>query len=316
MQPVISIVIPTKNGEHTIKKCLTGLAQQTYKKVEVIVVDSGSSDKTITIASKFSFVRIYQIEPSEFNHGLTRNFGISKAAGEYVVMTVQDAYPTDEHWLERMLYHFKDLEVIGVCGQQVVPHDLNKNPHDWFRPFTKPIPRVVHFTDLSDIDSFSPQELRDACGWDNVNAMYKKSALKEFPFSEVSFGEDMAWAKSVVLSGKKIIYDYNCRVYHYHHGTYDYAYKRTLTVLYFIYKNFGYVRQVRYTAIDYLKIIYRNFRYKVSPRWIYFNWNRMRASAQAYRDLVRILKISESELDKYHSEQCGLPPQGKQNVKV
>jgi rhamnosyltransferase len=316
MQPLVSIVIPTKNGARTIKRCLTGIAQQTHSNFEVVIVDSSSDDETVELAIQFDFVKVVSINAASFNHGLTRNLGVAHTAGDFVLMTVQDAWPADNNLLERMLAHFNDPEVVGVCGQQVVPHEADKNPHEWFRPFTKPKPRIVHFTDLSEIESLSPQELRDACGWDNVNALYRKSALISYPFPKVSFGEDMAWSKRAVYSGKKIVYDYNARVFHYHHSTYDYTYKRTLTVLYFIYKNFGFVKKVDFNMTDYIKVIFRNLRYKVSPKWIWFNWSRMKASSQAYKDILTLLKRGDNVLDKYHYEKCEIPPQGKQNIKA
>jgi rhamnosyltransferase len=313
--PFISIVIPTKNGAQTIDKCLASIANQTYKNFEVILVDSGSTDNTLTIASSYDFVRILEISPSEFNHGLTRNYAVKNALGELVVMTVQDAYPVDELWLSKLMSHFQDLNVVGVCGQQVVPHDLDKNPHEWFRPQSEPNIRVVHFPDKLKVEVLSPKEFREACSWDNVNAMYRKSILLDFPFPEVSFGEDMAWARSVITAGQKLVYDSNCRVYHYHHSTYNYTYKRAFTVLYFTYKNFKFLRAFDYSISDYLKIIYRNFRFNADLYWIVFNWNKMRATSKAAKDFKKYLAISENALDKYHAKICGVPPQGFQNIK-
>lgn len=315
MKPLISVVIPTKNGEDTIEKCLAGIANQSYKNVEVVVIDSGSTDETVNIVSKFDFVKVLQINPSEFNHGLTRNLGVSEAKGELILMTVQDAYSSDNLWIDKMAKHFDDPEVIGVCGQQIVPHDKDKNPHEWFRPYSKPKPRYVQLSKEELMKELPAKELQKLCGWDNVNAMYRKSVLLRYPFKRVSFGEDMAWAKEVVLAGKKIVYDPSAKVYHYHHATSDYTYKRSLTVLYYIYKNFGYVRpRKNSSAIDYLKVVYRNFKYNAGWRWIPFNWNKMNAANKAYKDLSEQLSKGDDELDSFHEHNCGLPPQGKQNV--
>ncbi|WP_347159305.1 glycosyltransferase family 2 protein [Pontibacter chitinilyticus] len=313
---LVSVVIPTKNGASTIFKCLNAISEQTLKKLEVILIDSGSTDNTLAIAAQFNFVRIIEILPHTFNHGLTRNLGASEAKGKFVLLTVQDAYASSNDWIEKMLNHFlHDKEVVGVCGQQIVPHDPDKNPHEWFRSFSEPIPKVVEVKDRQKLAAMLPVELHSLCGWDNVNAMYRKSILLEYPFEEVSFGEDMRWIKRVVLDGKKVVYDYSCRVYHYHHGTYNYIYKRTLTVLYHTYKNFGYLRKLRYPTAEYLKVIYRNFKYRVSPLWITFNWRRMNAATKAYRDAARYLRMGEDALDKFHDEECGRPPQGQQNIK-
>src|SRR2546426_188421 len=139
--PVISVVIPVKNGAATLPPCIAGiLAQSVRERLEIIIIDSGSTDGSLELANTFP-VRIHRIEPAEFNHGETRNLGVKLAKGEFIAMTVQDARPTDERWLERMLMHFEDPLVAGVCGQQVVPHDLDKNPLQWFRPYCEPVPR-------------------------------------------------------------------------------------------------------------------------------------------------------------------------------
>lgn len=313
--PLVSIIIPTKNGAPTLRKCLNAIAAQTYKKVEVIVIDSGSEDETIAIASDFSFVNIVEIPSYSFNHGTTRNLGVKEAKGEYLLYTVQDAFAVSNDWIETMLEHFlQDREIVGVCGQQIVPHDQDKNPHEWFRPYSLPIPRVVHFPDPKELKALSPKEFYQACGWDNVNAMYRKCILLKVPFQERSFGEDMAWAKEVVVNGNKIVYDFRCRVNHYHHSTYDYTYRRTLTVLYNIYFNFGFVREINYSPIHYLKIIYRNFKYKAEPGWIYFNWMKMFAAKKAYNDMLNALEKGETALQQLHLKNCGMPPQGKQNL--
>lgn len=316
VRPLVSVVIPTKNGESTLQRCLKSIENQTIKEIEVIAIDSGSTDNTTSIAKKFPFVRLLAIPPGSFNHGSTRNLGVQESKGKYVLMTVQDAYAYSEDWIEIMLRHFEqDREVAGVCGQQVVPHEEDKNPHEWFRPYSKPFPRVVHFPDVKEVKALPLPELHQFCGWDNVNAMYKKEILQQFPFHKLSFGEDMAWAKEVVLAGKKVVYDYRSRVYHYHHSTFDYTYRRTLTVLYNIYKNFGYLREVKFDVYAYLKVLYRNYRYKADFRWVIFNWRKMMAAYKAYKDVMKALEDSEDSLDAFHQKKCGIPPQGIQNIK-
>ena len=141
-------------------------------------------------------MQIIQILSEEFNHGLTRNLGFKDAVEDYLYYTVQDAEAKDERLIENLLAGFLDEEVAGVCGKQVVPHDLTKNPYDWYFPISKPnIERIQ----LKDNENLAPREFRQFCGWDNVCAMYKVETLKKFPFEKLVFGEDMSWAKNVLL---------------------------------------------------------------------------------------------------------------------
>ena len=268
----ISIIIPIKNGEATLDGCVQGIVQQSlFEHCEIIAIDSGSTDGTLNLLKKYP-VRVVQIAAESFNHGATRNLGVQQAAGEFVVMTVQDAVPSSKDWLEIMLKHFSDPEVAGVCGQQIVPHHKNKNPHEWFRPQSEPAIRAVQFKAKNDFDKLSPKEKRDCCGWDDVNAMYRKSILIEQPFQPVMFGEDMFWAKEALEKGYKLVYDTSSKVDHYHFQFPEYTYKRTLIAHLFMYECFQYIRSDPYTSKDYLLIVYRNFQWNCHPKWIVHNF--------------------------------------------
>lgn len=305
----ISVVIPVKNGITTLSNCIESIREQTvYDKTEIILIDSGSSDGTLGMIAAYPEVKLYQITPESFNHGATRNYGVSLARGEFVVMTVQDAAATDEFWLERMLKHFEDPTVAGVCGQQVVPHQKGINPHQWFRPRSKPSVKFVQFNDANDFNDLSPLEKRKSCSWDDVNAMYRKSILEKIPFESVMFGEDMIWAQNALLAGHKIIYDSGSRVTHYHHHSPKFTYKRTLIVWLFIYKSFGLKRELPFNFKEYFAVVYRNFKWKLHPKWIFYNWSILNSTKKAVRDFEKA--IDSGNLDGIEQELALKIPQG------
>ncbi len=78
--------------------------------MEVIVIDSGSTDGTLDLLKNYDIARPSP-ESKEFNHGETRNLGMQLSKGRFVVMTVQDATPADEFWLELMHAHFDDPDI-------------------------------------------------------------------------------------------------------------------------------------------------------------------------------------------------------------
>ena len=241
LPPLISVVIPVKNGADTLAACIEGILAQTLSdRLEIIVIDSGSTDGSVEMASRYP-VQVRQIAPTEFNHGETRNLGAQMARGEFVAMTVQDARPVDHRWLERMLKHFDDPAVAGVCGQQVVPHDLDKNPLQWFRPYTQPVPRKIQFAKPGEFEGLPPAKQAALCGWDDVTAMYRRSVLLKVPFQRVNFSEDGIWAKDALSHGHALVYDYSARVYHYHHETFRFRFRRTYTIKYHLQRHFNYV---------------------------------------------------------------------------
>lgn len=290
MQPKISIIIPVKNGISTIEACLSEIFKQTLiSDTEVIIIDSGSTDSTLEIVKKYPII-LHQIPPEEFGHGKTRNLGVSIAKGEFVVMTVQDARPSSDTWLETMLQHFEDSEVAGVCGQQVVPHEKNKNPVEWFRPVSKPGFNVKHFPSGT-FSELSNYEQWKNCRWDDVNAMYRKSVLEKIQFADVAFGEDMIWARDALKAGQKIVYDSRSQVCHYHHYTKKSAIAARLTQTYhFTYLTFNYLRPNPFTWHYILKNQYLCLRYKTKPYWWFYNFKLNWISRQTVKNFVKTQK--------------------------
>lgn len=235
---LLSVIIPVKNGDAWLRQTLPAIQQQVIPgKLEVIAIDSGSSDQSLQILSQYG-VQVHSIPPGSFNHGLTRNLGVQLAKGRFVVMTVQDARPASDHWLNDLLEGFTDEQVAGVCGAQTVPHDTDKNPVDWYRPQSKPVMQRYYFAP-GEFERLSPPEQLAFCRWDNVNAIYRKSILEKIPFREASFAEDALWARDALQAGYAIVYHPAARVEHYHHENFDFAYRRNFIVQYYFYKYFG-----------------------------------------------------------------------------
>lgn len=215
----ISIVIPTKDGERYIDSALKAIfSQKTNYKFEVIIIDSGSKDKTLAIIKMYP-VRLYQIKEETFNHGLTRNFGISKAQGKYVILMTQDAIPYDKYWMERLANNFKhDDSIAGVYSRQVSHKDSSVLTRiRVIRSFTSREQKMSRqIADIENYNKLLPQEKYDFCNFDNVSSCIKKAVWERFQFPKTEFGEDVEWAKCVLEAGYKIIYDPNSIVYHSH----------------------------------------------------------------------------------------------------
>ena len=112
----ISVVIPAFNEEKRIEACLKSIASQTYKPLEVIVVDNNSTDKTAKIAKSFGAQVII-----EKQQGVTyaRNRGFEIAKGEIIARTDADTI-VPSNWLERINDHFeKDKKLDAVSGPAI-----------------------------------------------------------------------------------------------------------------------------------------------------------------------------------------------------
>ncbi len=91
MEKLVSIIIPVYNAEKYIKKCIESIINQTYKNIEIIVVDDGSKDNSLNIIKKYkndSRVKIISTQ----NHGVSfaRNLGLKKCAGDFVMFVDSD----------------------------------------------------------------------------------------------------------------------------------------------------------------------------------------------------------------------------------
>lgn len=121
MSAVISVVVPAYNSEKTIKKCLLSILNQTYKELEVIVVNDGSSDSTEqlchSIAANDNRVNIITIPNGGVSHA--RNVGIDNATGDYITFVDSDDY-IDEDMYQDLIGLFDDGIDIVHCSYKNV----------------------------------------------------------------------------------------------------------------------------------------------------------------------------------------------------
>jgi len=109
-EPLVSVIVPTYNSEKTIAKCLESIRGQTYKNVEVIVVDRFSGDKTIEIAKSYG-AKVLQINAERAE---AKNFGLKSATGKYVLFVDSDMELTRDVIKECVDLIERDEKIGGV----------------------------------------------------------------------------------------------------------------------------------------------------------------------------------------------------------
>ncbi len=110
----VSVIIPTFNGGSRIGNCLTALLAQTeLRKAEILVVNDGSTDNTVDVVQRYSFVRL--ISQANGGPAKARNRAAAEASGNVIVFTDDDCVPAPG-WLDAMLAPFEDSQIVATKG--------------------------------------------------------------------------------------------------------------------------------------------------------------------------------------------------------
>jgi glycosyltransferase involved in cell wall biosynthesis len=201
--PRISIVIRCFNEEQHIGRLLTGILEQTEQGVEIIVVDSGSTDATVSIASRFP-VTLCTIRPEDFSFGYALNKGIAVARGEFVVAASAHVYPVYQDWLEKLLAPFADPAVALVYGKQRGNEQTKYAEH---QVLTRWFPEASNFN-----------QTHAFCN--NANAAIRRALWQEMPYDEDLTGlEDIDWARRALERGYELAYAADAVIIHVHDET-------------------------------------------------------------------------------------------------
>jgi rhamnosyltransferase len=217
---VISVLIPVKDGGSDLVRCLEAIAaQKVDDQVEVVVVDSGSSDGSPDRAREFG-AEVHEIPASDFVHGATRNLAAQLSRGEVLVFTTQDAVPADDHWLDRLVRALEGDGVVGAYGRQL-PHEDATPPEQFFLDFMYGAsPRIQR---LGGIEELSFEQTL----FSNVNSAIPRRVWEANPFRDnVTMSEDQEWSRRMLLAGQTIVYEPGAAVRHSHAYSLRAAFRR------------------------------------------------------------------------------------------
>jgi glycosyltransferase involved in cell wall biosynthesis len=205
----VTIVIRTLNEGLALRRCLESLSgQATPRRIEVVVVDSGSTDTTLEVAHAAG-ASVVPLAGEAFNYGRALNLGISAASAPLVVAFTAHAAAADERWLERLLEPVdRDTRVAGTFSREL-PWPT-AHPVEAARLAVR-FPAVSRRWELR----LDPGAVRTV-QYSNVAAAARTSLLRACPFPELAYGEDRVWAAAVVGEGMAIEYVAEARVYHSH----------------------------------------------------------------------------------------------------
>lgn len=199
---LVSIVIRTLNEAKHLGNLLSGIAAQEANgiNVEVVLVDSGSTDNTLEIARRHN-CKILNIARQEFSFGRSLNIGCEEASGEILVLISGHCVPQNHQWLKLLCLPLMQNQADYCYGKQI---GGPSNRYSESRIFAKYYPE----------ESKIPQS---GFYCNNANSALTRSVWERYRFDEDLTGlEDMELARRLVNDGKQIAYIAEACVYHHH----------------------------------------------------------------------------------------------------
>jgi rhamnosyltransferase len=207
---MVSVIIPIYNAAAYIPQLINIIKQQTLPH-ELIIIDSESNDETQSLLQQLD-VHFHVIPKSTFNHGSTRNYGVTLAKYDLIIFLTQDALPAKSDSFEKLINALTCKDTIALTYGRQLPYP----DADVMSQFA----RTSNYPDKSVIKNLAsiPEMGIKACHCSNSFAAYRKADLLEvggFP-SDTILGEDVSVAARLILKGKSIAYTAEAEVYHSH----------------------------------------------------------------------------------------------------
>lgn len=207
----VSIVIPAKNEEDNISACLNEvLNQETEFLTDILVIDSGSTDRTIERIKKHPGVRLHKIPAETFGHGSTRNLGAELTKGKYIVFLNADAVPSGKHWLNPLIHSLENNPAAAGAYSRHLP---KKDCHLYMvRDLLQSMPDQAKTIDRA--------EAMDFMLFSTVSCAIPRRIWETHRFnSGILIAEDQDWARGVLDAGYHIAYEPASMVFHSHNYT-------------------------------------------------------------------------------------------------
>lgn len=209
VRPQASVIVRTKDSARTLGRALELLREQTVA-AEIVVVDSGSRDDTLSIAHAHAH-QVIEMPAERFTFGRALNVGAAAARAPVHFALSSHVVPPDAGWIERSLAHYARADVAGTSGAPTRPGS------------SEPLTATFH------------QTLDDALatpywGFSNTASSWRATVWEQLPFDERLVAcEDKEWALRALRGGWTIAIDPSLRVTDAHrraHGL-RYLYRRT-----------------------------------------------------------------------------------------
>lgn len=203
MGKTISVIVPIYQVEKYLEKCIQSILQQTYKELEIILVDDGSKDGCPAMCDQFKNqdARIKVIHKKNGGLSSARNAGIEIATGDYITFVDSDDY-VDVKMLEMLMDYTQTYQSdIAVCFWEEVWEDGKEiDSEDWQGPQNA---YVECMNQVKAMEKMLYQRDCDSCAW---GKLFKRDLWKTIRFPEQKIYEDIAVMYQVFGLAKRVVF--------------------------------------------------------------------------------------------------------------
>ncbi len=208
--PDVSVALLTRNAGSLLRRLLESVAaQETERGVEVVALDSCSTDGTPELLSEFG-ARVEQLPPEEFNFGTARDRVFSQCRGDVIISLSQDAIPAHPRWLEHLIEPIVADGVAVSCGRSL------PDPQRAMRQFPWEANGLFYFT--REMRAFFERYGR---GLSNANAAYRREVWARLGFGPQRIGEDFKFQQKLTAAGLPMAFPSDAPVFHHHDYSLD-----------------------------------------------------------------------------------------------
>lgn len=199
MNKKISVIVAVYNTEKYLDRCIESLLNQTYKNMELVIVEDCSTDSSRKLLKKYKGNKNIKVFYNRENRGLSysRNYGLKKSTGDFIGYIDSDDYVEPDYY-EKLMSSIKDNKSdIAICDIKLVDEQTNK------------IQRCKCYA--NDFDVYSV--VNNGFAASACNKLFKRKNIEKYPFAEGKVNEDIAVVIPTVIQAKKISYADTCYFY-------------------------------------------------------------------------------------------------------
>ena len=271
IRPIISVVVPVYNVEKYLEKCVKSICQQTFKEIEIVLVDDGSKDNSGKLCDELAKVddRIKVVHKNNGGLSDARNVGIKVAAGDFIGLVDSDDYVASDMY--EILYRnlIREHADVAVCTAYSCYEDK-------VLPYQK-----AGYETMSGIEFLGRTLSGDCVIVSACCKLYKKKLLLDTQFQKGRLYEDAFILGELFSKVDKVVVEYSPKYYYVHHAG-------TITTNSYTAKNKDYIK-----AYEINKKIVQN----LCPKYMEAAQYRLFRAYYELADLALLSETAEAQKD-------------------